>query len=285
MATTAPVAAREPEYILGTDQQESARLRLQHRLWSAAAHVAWERARIRPGMCVLDVGCGPGHAALELAEIVGSSGRVIGIDESPAFLKQLHDQAVARRLTNVDRILGDVQDLGRDPAKLGVPASSIDFAYARWVLCFVPDPAAVISGVARAMRPGARLVIQDYFNYESMTIAPKNEAFSRVIRAVGASWRSRGGDPDVVGRIPAMLASVGLELEHLGVHQRVARPGETMWEWPDSFWRSFVPRLVEAGFLTEGDRRDFETCWSQASRDRSSFMSLPPVFDVIAVRR
>jgi SAM-dependent methyltransferase len=282
-----PVPTRPPpstaaEYVLGTGDQESLRLGLQHRLWSASAHLLWERAAIRPGMTVLDVGCGPGHATIDLAEIVGPRGRVIAVDESPLFLKHLHDRIHGQHLKNVDRILGDAQQLS---ALLPGAAGSVDIAYARWVLCFVPDPEALVRGVASLLKPGGRFAVQDYFNYESMSIAPRREPFSRVIRAVGKSWRDRGGDPDIVGRLPGLFRKHGLELTHLSVNERIARPGSTIWAWPDTFWASFLPRLVEMGHLTTEERKAFEACWSEACDDPDSFMLLPPVFDVLAVKR
>ena len=268
--------------MLGTGEQESERLGLQHRLWSASAHNLWERAGLRPGMTVLDVGCGPGHASMDLAEIVGTAGRVVALDESPLYLKHLRDKAQGRHLSNIDRILGDAQQLGQ---LLPDRAGSFDIAYARWVLCFVPDPAAVVSGVARVLKPGGRFAIQDYFNYEAMTLAPRSEPFSRGIRAICASFRDRGGDPDIVARLPAMLRKHGLEMLDLRINQRVARPDSTIWAWPDVFWKNYLPRLVQAGYLSEAESKAFEAAWSEAGSDPDSFMMLPPVYDVLAVKR
>lgn len=282
MPTATKSRRNTDEYVLGTDATETARLGLQHRLWSEAAHHLWELARVRPGQTVLDVGCGPGHAALDLAQIVGPTGRVIGIDESAPFLKQLHDQAQARRLSNVTRVLGDVQQIGN---LLSTERGKIDLAYARWLLCFVPDPEAVVAGLASLLRPGGRFAIQDYFNYEySLTLAPRTQAFEIVIAAVGKSWRSRGGDPDIVGRLPAILLKHGFRIDHLDVNQRIARPGHTMWHWPTSFWDSFVPRLVETNFISESQMRDFDQAWKDATANPASFCLLPPVFDIVAVK-
>lgn len=273
-------AKKSSEYVLGTGSDEYARLGLQHRLWSAAAHNLWERARVQPGLTVLDLGCGPGHAALDLSQIVGATGRVIAVDESAAFLKQLHDQAVARKAHNIERFLGDVQDLR---AVLPEEVGQIDIAYARWVLCFLDRPESVIEGLAPLMRQGGRIAIQDYFNYERcLTLAPRREAFTKVINAVAASWRARGGDTDVMGRLPGMLLRHGFKVTDLNVVQRVARPTDTMWNWPNTFWQNFVPKLVETGFLSAEDQAAFHECWAQASADPASFIQLPPVFELIA---
>lgn len=274
-----PRRTNPAEYILGTDALEAARLGLQHRLWSAHTHLLWERAGIQPGMTVLDVGSGPGHAAMDLAEIVGPAGRVIAIDESASYLKLLHDQAHARRYTHIERVLGDVHDL--DAAFPDSPGT-IDLAYARWVFCFLAKPEDVVRGLSRLVKSGGRVAVQDYFNYErAFTLAPRREAFSRVVSAVGASWRSRGGDPDVMSHLPGMFQAAGFTVEHLDVVQRIARPGTTLWHWPATFWQTFVPRLVDAGFLTQADREAFEHAWAEASNDPGSFVQLPTVYELV----
>jgi SAM-dependent methyltransferase len=280
------------EYVLGTGRDESVRLGLQHRLWSWSAHRLWERAGVRPGLSVLDAGCGPGHAAMDLAQIVGPSGRVIGLDESASFLKELGDEAKARRLTNVHRVLGDVQSLEE---ALPEERGTIDLAYLRWVLCFVPRPEDVIRGLASLVKPGGRVAIQDYFNYEfSIKLAPRRPAFERVVEAVASSWRRRGGDPDIVGRLPGMLLDHGFEVRSLEVVQRVARSpaafaesggGDSMWHWPDTFFRTFTPKLVSQGELTQRECDEALGVWGEASADPASFVLMPSVFEIVAVRR
>lgn len=277
-----------PEYVLGTDAIEAKRLGLQHRIWSAAAHQLWELAGVRPGMTVMDLGCGPGHATFDLATIVGGAsperaaqGRVIALDESATFLHQLNETAVARRLNNIERVLGDVQSLG---AAFPSAAAFADVAYLRWVLCFVPRPMDVVAGLAKVVKPGGKVAIQDYFNYESMTLAPRHADFSRVIAAVARSWRSGGGDPDIVSLLPGMLRQHGFRVDHLAVNQRIARPGSMAWAWPDSFWASFVPRLVDKGFITAQDANAFFAVWSRASHDPDCYMHLPPLYDVVATK-
>lgn len=280
MTSTAPAGSNE--YVLGTGFDEATRLGLQHRLWSASAHSLWERARIQPGMTVVDLGCGPGHAALDLSQIVGPTGRVVAVDESASFLKQLHDQAVSRKMHNIERVLCDVQDMF---PSLDDDAGMVDAVYARWVFCFLSRPEDVVRGLARLVKPGGRVAVQDYFNYErSLTLAPRREAFTRVINAVGAAWRARGGDTDIMGRLPGMFLAHGFRVDEINVVQRLARPGSSMWHWPNTFWQTFLPKLVETGFISAEDRAAFERTWEEASSDPATFVQLPPVYELIAVR-
>ncbi len=266
-----------PEYILGTDEAELRRLGLQHRLWSAEAYSAWERAGFGKGHTILDVGCGPGFATIDLALLVGEAGRVIAVDESDRYVEWLKARARLNGLSNVEATTGDVQ-------RLGVATASVDGAYARWVMCFVANPEAVIAGVARALRPGGVFVVQDYFNYRAVTLAPRSEIFSKVIAATNTSWKMRGGDPDIASHLPGMMRRHGLRVREIRPHLRVARPGSLLWQWPETFFRNFIPRLIEMDLLSPGDLEAYERDWAARSADPDTFFSTPPVYDVIAER-
>ena len=80
---------REREYVLGTHDEEIARLKLQHATWRPIVLDAWRFAGLGPGMAALDVGCGPGFATMDLAEQVAPGGHVFAIDQSARFLEHL----------------------------------------------------------------------------------------------------------------------------------------------------------------------------------------------------
>lgn len=215
---------------------------------------------------------------MDMAEIVGPTGAVFGVDESEPYVSWFTQLAGASGMPWARAVQGDVQSL----ARVAGSAGPFDMAYIRWVLCFVPDPQAVVQQAAQLLRPGGRLVIQDYFNYESMTLAPRREAFSRGIAAVGKSWRERGGDPDIMGTMPRRVREAGLRIVHREVIQRVARPNEQMWTWPTIFWKTFMPRLEAAGYLSAREHQDFMRAWDEASGDPDAFIHLPTVYELVA---
>jgi SAM-dependent methyltransferase len=280
------------EYVLGTDAVELSRLGMQNQLWSDAAHQLWARAQIRLGMRILDVGCGPGYAAFDMAQIVRDEGFVLGIDESANYVAHLNQQAGARRILNCAAVQGDVQripevlaaETTRRAADGRALAGSFDLAWARWVLCFVPDPGAVVAGVGKALKPGGRFCVQDYFNYESMSIAPRTKSWERTVAATAESWRARGGDPDIVGRLPRMMRENGMRVDHIAVHQRVARPADTMWQWVEVWWKIYAPKLVQMGLLAESDANELLADLADPQKRGVEFVVPPPVFEVIGVR-
>jgi SAM-dependent methyltransferase len=268
----------EREYILGTGDDELQRLGFQHRVWSAEAFALWERAGFGPGQRLIDAGCGPGFTSLDLAQLVGPQGAVLAVDESARFIAHLRAWREALGLPWVAPQVGDVQ-------RLDLPAGSCDGAYLRWVLCFVADPAAVLAGLARALRPGGRLAISDYFHYRGMRLLPGGKAFDEVIAVVVRSWEASGGDSNIGQRLPALLAAAGFELKEAVPLVRSARPGTTLWSWPTTFFRNFLPTLVQRGLLTQSQCDGFQGLWAAHAADPAAVFFTPPMAEIIAVKR
>lgn len=176
------------DYVLGTHDQELARLGLQHRVWRSRALDAWTRAGFTAGQTLLDVGCGPGYAALDLAEIAGAGGRVVAVDRSARFLDALRGAALRNGLTNITARQVDL-DAG------ALPVSGADGAWVRWVFAFLNRPRDLVTRIAAALRPGGKLVVHEYFNYASWSFAERSPVFEEFVQTVMRSWRASGGDP------------------------------------------------------------------------------------------
>src|SRR5437588_11218757 len=129
--------ATERDYVLGTHDEEIARLGLQHRVWRPVALESWRKAGITVGSRVLDVGAGPGYATVDLAEIVGPTGSVVAVERSNKFVGAMQNAVRARGLTNVT-----IHEL--DLVSDDLPNGSFDFSWCRWVIAFVSNPALVI---------------------------------------------------------------------------------------------------------------------------------------------
>jgi len=271
------VANGQEDYVLGADVDELVRLGFQHRVWAEYAFALWERAGFAPGQTVLDLGCGPGFATMDIASIVGSSGRVIAVEKSDRFVEHLRTMVATHDLRHVDVVHTDIMDMAID-------AGSVDRAYERWVLCFVDDPETVVRKVADSLRPGGVFAVQDYFNYISLTLAPRSPAMDRVVQAVDESFRKFGGDPDIAGRLPKMMQDCGLEVQEIRPILRVARPGSALWHWPTTFFENYLPKLVDMGMLSIEECEAFNSDWARASKDPNAFLCTPPVYDIIAVK-
>jgi ubiquinone/menaquinone biosynthesis C-methylase UbiE len=275
--------ADEREYLLGTGDGELRRLALQHRVWAGQAFALWERAGFGRGHTVLDLGCGPGFATVDLAHLVGPEGRVVAADASPRFLAHLRRVADFHGLDWIVTVESDAERL--DLSAVSEQAAFLDGAYCRWLLCYLAAPEAAVAAVARHLEPGGRFAATDYFNYRAFTLAPASAAFSAVVAAVPEMWRASGGDLDVGGRLPALMRQAGLEPVEVRQVVRTARPGSALWAWPETFFRGFLPRLVEARLVDEATQDAFWDDWRRRAADPDAFLALPPQVEVVAEKR
>jgi hypothetical protein len=81
------------------------------------------------------------------------------------------------------------------------------------------------------------------------------------------------------------MRQVGLQVEHLNVHQRVARGGDTMFQWADVWWRTFAPKLVGLSLLTQADCDELISDLDDIAKSETDFIFCPPVFELIGIRR
>lgn len=275
---TTPSDHAERAYVLGTHDAELDRLGFQHRLWSDVAVAHWKRAGFSRDHTILDVGCGPGFGSRDLAQLVGPEGRIIAIDESRRYVDFINHRGSPPGGAPIEARLGDVQSLD-------LPERSIDGAYARWVLCFTPEPEPVVAGVARALRPGACFAVQDYSNWMGLHWGPHNDTLPTIRRAIIAAYGDARADWAVGQRIPAFMTRNNLDIAEVRALARCARPHDLLWQWPETFFRLFLPRLVESGHLTTDELRAWETEWAALSADPAAMFFTPPQVEIIARKR
>ena len=110
--------------------------------------------RIEPGAVVLDLGCGAGTDLLIAAQMVGPSGRAIGVDMTRAMLERARASAVEIGLGNVELHQTLIE-------ALPLPEASVDVVISNGVIDLVPDKDAVFAEIHRVLRPGGRLQIAD----------------------------------------------------------------------------------------------------------------------------
>jgi len=266
------------DYVLGTHDAELHRLGLQAQLWRPQALALWEKAGLRPGQTILDLGCGPGYATLDLARVAGPSGRVVGVDASERFVNHLRSQPPVFDAAPIEASVADVQ-------ALELPEGTFDAVWERWCLCFVPKLREALAGVARALKPGGVLVLHEYVNYGCMRLAPQSAAFERIIPAVMESFRMEGGDADVGLRLPTLLAEVGLEVVHLEPVMRLARPTDELWKWPETFFLGYTSLLVERGLISPAERQAFEDDWKAWSLKPEAVFYAPLLIGLIARKK
>jgi SAM-dependent methyltransferase len=268
----------ERDYVLGTHDDEVERLGLQHRVWRRRVLDAWLRAGFRSGQTLLDIGCGPGHATLDLAELVGPEGKVYAFDRSRRFLDTVEANAAKRGLANVTTVEADLEE--KDLPTLGA-----DGVWSRWFLAFLKRPREVLAKAHAALRPGGAIVLHEYFDYRTWRLAPRSPELEEFVTIVIATWRASGGEPDVGLDLPRWLREVGFEIRALEPIIDVVPASSFVWEWPKSFVDVGLRRLQELGKLTPERAEEIAKAFSRSEAEADTLVITPAVLQIIATRR
>lgn len=111
-------------------------------------------ADIRPGETVLDLGSGAGNDCFVARTLVGDTGRVIGVDFTPAMIRKAQANAAALGVSNVEFLKGEIEHLP-------LANATVDVIVSNCVLNLVPDKRAAFGEMARVLKPGGRFAVSD----------------------------------------------------------------------------------------------------------------------------
>jgi ubiquinone/menaquinone biosynthesis C-methylase UbiE len=270
--------SEEKSYVIGTHDAEIERLGVQHRVWRPSVLDLWERGGITTGQTVLDIGAGPGHATLDLAEIVGRDGKVIALERSHRFLTALSAFAAERGLSNIETVEADLLEYVW-------PEAVADRAWCRWVLAFINDPAKVLRGIARALKPGGKLLIQEYYDYASWHLAPRSPQFEDYVAKIIAKWRASGGEPNVGLALPHLLPEAGLEIEFVRPVAFAARMNDFAANWPMDFARQYIPVMLADGDIGKAEAEGVAALLDRYEADPNALVVTPGLLQIAACKR
>jgi SAM-dependent methyltransferase len=260
------------EYVLGDTQREAARLRAQARLWDPVSNALFDRIGVKRGSRVLEIGPGQGSLHLELRRRVG--GTVDAVERSASFASRLET------LTQRDG-LGPSRIFFSDLIDANLPANHYDLIFARWVFLFLPDPAAHVKLLARALKPGGVLAIQDYHR-DTFMLVPRPEDWDAFISADRAFFASQGGNVSIGVRLPAMMRAAGLRVTGIEQTTKDGHPGSPTWNWVTDYVISVLDRLEHSPSFTGQKAARLKRDWLAAGRNRASLLIAPCVLDVVA---
>jgi SAM-dependent methyltransferase len=202
-AATIEAPAAQDGYSLARTPEEYERLRAQARVWESATGRLLDRVALAAGSTCLDAGCGPGETMRLMAQRVGPSGRVVGIDVDASLgrqaLARLHDAGHRRcEFARVDVTAAEA-----------IPVAPFDLVYARLLLFHLPQRVAVLRHLWDAVAPGGHLLVQDY-DLRSVGTVPALASVEELGRVVTAAFTAAGCDVHVGSRLPELFARAGI---------------------------------------------------------------------------
>jgi SAM-dependent methyltransferase len=232
----------DSDYELGSGDDELARLELQGRALAPATRMIFAEAGIRPGMRVLDLGCGAGDVAFVASHLVGPDGYVVGVDGSPDALARARVRAGQRGLTQVRFIEGDIHD----PA----PGGPFDAIVGRLLLMYVPDPAAVLRQQVTVLRAGG-LVVPIEFDVPTARALPASPLMSQAVAWIAEAFAKGGIWPSLGARLWAVVREAGLRpLGMIGVQPHFGPDDPAAVALLAGIVRTIAPLIERTGVAT-----------------------------------
>ena len=199
-------------YVLGHSARELERLRRQAQLVNPITRQYLIEAGIAPGMRVLDVGSGVGDVAFLAAELVGPSGEVVGVDRSPDALAFARSRAKERSLANVTFRENELSAMAFDQL--------FDAAIGRYVLCFQPDPAALLRKISHLVRPGGIVLFHEP-DRKQMRSYPPVPTYDKISEWIDETFRRTGMDVRMGIKLYSTFLAAGLAAPTMRLHATI----------------------------------------------------------------
>ncbi|MFF4663383.1 class I SAM-dependent methyltransferase [Streptomyces sp. NPDC001282] len=240
-----------------------------HRWRTAANSAAYLVGELRPGMTLLDVGCGPGTITADLAALV-TPGRVTAVDTSREVLDRAAEVAAERGLNGIEFATADVH-------ALDFPDDSFDIVHAHQVLQHVTDPVRALREMRRVCRPGGIVAARDS-DYAAMSWYPEVPGLDAWQELYGRVARANGGEPDAGRRLLSWARKAGFtDIVPTAAAWCFATPESRAW-W-SGLWAertvgsAYAESAVAGGHADAGELTAIASAWrTWGERDDAWFM-------------
>jgi SAM-dependent methyltransferase len=210
---------------------------------TAAATLLFLLPHLRPGLCLLDVGCGPGSITCDLANLVAPS-EVVGIDLQPSQVTAARTLAARRGVTNLRFESGSIYNLP-------YPDGSFDVATAVVVLFHLRDPLSALRELRRVLKPGGMVAVSD-IDAGATLVSPSLPAVDKLLDLTYRVLQHGGGNPYLGRTHRGLLLAAGFERAEVHPYPRFFATLERTREAAETLQLRMQGQAHEATVLGEG---------------------------------
>jgi len=242
-----------------------------HQRRTAQDSAAYLLPHLKPGLSVLDIGCGPGTITADLAERV-APGPVLAVDQSGEVLDVARAEVQRHNLSNVTFTTADVHNLE-------FPDDAFDVVHAHQVLQHVADPVQALREMRRVCRPGGIVAARDA-DYAGFIWFPRLPALDLWLDLYEKAARANGGEPDAGRRLLSWALDAGFDdITPMGSVWCYATASTREWwggMWADRILHSAVARdLLALGLATTAHLEEISAAWRAWAAARDGWLSMP----------
>lgn len=208
---------------------------------------------LRPGLKVLDVGCGTGAITGDVADAVGATGLAVGTDVSHGLLQRAHERIADRPGLHFAR--ADIFAMPFAPV--------FDVVTAARVLQWLARPADAVAAMARVTAPGGIVLVLDY-DHTAIRWTPDPPPSMAAFYAAFLAWRAEAGfDNTIARRLPSLLAQAGAAGVEVTHQPETTTRADGDFAARAGIWADAAAtrghQMVADGFLSEADRQRAES--------------------------
>lgn len=261
-------AMETSDYIIRGGIEGRERLRILSRVLQPTTLALLVRAGARPGLSCLELGCGGGDVARDLARLVGPDGRVIATDIDAPQLEIA--RAEAQDLGNIEFQLSDITH--------EIPRGPFDFIHARFLLTHLADPLGALARMRSVLKPGGALVIED-IDFRGHFAHPPCPALDRYVALYSETVRRRGGDANIGPRLPGLFAQAGFAGIALAITHPAGHDGEVKLMSPITL-QNIAPAVLRAGLASEAEIAAIAEELYAFARTPGTVAGMPRIFEV-----
>lgn len=203
---------------------------------------------LRPGLSVLDVGCGTGAITRSIAHHVGPTGRVLGIDPNADLIEQAR-----RSLNNRPQPAFTQADIYHFD-----PSERFDLVTCARTLQWLTRPQDALLRMKRLVKPGGYLAVLDY-NHEKLTWTPDPPAAMQTFYRAFLQWRQDAGfDNAIADHLHDLMTAIGWTNVQIEEQHEVMQRNQPDFSTTSRLWSEVAelrgPQLVRDGYITESLR-------------------------------
>ena len=235
---------REATYTLGRTSHETTRLIEQSRIYGESTTRLCKRAGIAEGMRVLEIGSGAGDVALTLAELVGPSGQVIGVDVNATILDTARQRVTDAGVRNAEFVVGDARTLDF--------SDKFDAIVGRFVLMYMADPREAFTKLRTHLKPGGIAAFQEpeYTLYPSL-LHPETPLMNQFIEWILDVFEYSGSHLDMGIGLYRAFVDAGLPPPAMHLESPIGAAGAWAgYQYMATIFQSLLPLLEKYGLAT-----------------------------------
>lgn len=231
------------DYAMGSTDHERQRLMRQGAILRGFLASAFRAAGLAPGMRVLDLGCGVGDVAMLAADMVGPTGSVVGIDRDAASVAWANKRVAEAGYQNIRFQVAEFHEF--------TASQPFDALVGRFILMYLPDPAAILRHLSQQLRPSAAVAFMEPDFTVQSRVFPEMPQFGNGWTWIAEVLRRSGARIDMGMRLHSTYRDAGFvnsatEVSHLsgcGISREMV-------EYLVDTLRSVLPKIIEYGLAT-----------------------------------